>query len=204
MTLKIPKSITDFLSLCGGNQSEMARRLDVKPQSVQGWVSGKHLPSGERLMQIERLLKEESASEDVVEIPRLDVTASMGPGYAQPEDDRAIDMVRVSRAWLRMNVPGVDPRKLALITACGDSMAETFRDGDVLLVDTGSVAAEADAVYVFALRSQLHVKRLQHLPDGSLLVLSDNPRYREYTIRDERDGFRVLGRILLAWNARRM
>ena len=94
---------------------------------------------------------------------------------------------------------------LALITGLGDSMEGTFSDGDVLLVDRGVTEVKLDAVYVLSLHDELYIKRLQRRPDGSLLMISDNDKYPPYVIENgDRDAFKVEGRVLLAWNARKL
>lgn len=143
---------------------------------------------------------------DLIDIPRLDVAGSMGRGLTRPEDyEDVIDHMRVSTGWLRRNVNASAPGNLAVITGYGDSMEGTFSDGDLLLVDRGITDIKIDAVYVLALKDELYIKRLQRRPDGVLLMLSDNEKYQPYEIRNgELEQFEVLGRVLLAWNAKRL
>lgn len=143
---------------------------------------------------------------DMIVIPRLDVAGSMGRGLTRPQDyEDVIDHMRVSTGWLRRNVNASAPGNLAVITGYGDSMEGTFSDGDLLLVDRGVTDIKIDAVYVLALKDELYIKRLQRRPDGVLLMLSDNPKYKPYEIKNgELDQFQVLGRVLLAWNANRL
>jgi len=142
----------------------------------------------------------------MVDIPRLNVAGSMGTGLSRPEDyEDVIDRMRVSTGWLRRNVNATAPSNLAVITGYGDSMEGTFSDGDLLLVDRGITDIKIDAVYVLSLKGELYIKRLQRRPDGVLLMLSDNEKYKPYEIKNgELDQFEVLGRVLLAWNAKRL
>lgn len=143
---------------------------------------------------------------DFLVIPHLDVAAAMGSGLARPETYvDIIEQMTVSREWLRRNVSPSSPANLAVITGLGDSMEGTFNDGDLLLVDRGVSEVKIDAIYVLALNDELYIKRLQRRPDGTLLMLSDNPKYPPYEIRNgDLAKFHVLGRVLLAWNARRL
>jgi len=147
-----------------------------------------------------------SGRKDLIDIPRLNVAGSMGHGIARPEDyEDVIDHMRVSAGWLRRNVNASAGSNLAVITGYGDSMEGTFSDGDLLLVDRGVSDIRIDAVYVLSLRGELYIKRLQRRPDGVLLMLSDNEKYKPYEIKEgELEEFEVLGRVLLAWNARRL
>ena len=139
------------------------------------------------------------------EIPVLDVSGSMGNGFLQPENDAIITRMTVTAEWIRRNVSVSNPECLALISAYGDSMEGTFNDGDLLLVDRCVSDIKIDAVYVLALNDELYIKRLQRRPDGSVLMISDNKKYEPYTIKNgEREKFQVLGRVLLAWNSRKL
>ncbi len=143
---------------------------------------------------------------DEVEIPRFDARASMGPGAIIPENDTIVEFVRVTKSWIREALPTfTSMSNLALMPAHGDSMEESFSDGDLLWIDTGVCEVKIDAVYVLALNDQLYVKRLQRRPDGSILMISDNKKYEPYLIENgERQRFRVLGRVIFAWTGKKI
>lgn len=142
---------------------------------------------------------------DSVVIPVFDVEASMGCGALMPAHDEVVERMTVTGAWLRRNVNASSPNNLALITGYGDSMEGTFSDGDLLLVDRGVNKIKVDAVYVLSLNDELYIKRLQRRPDGSVLMISDNKKYEPYVIENgERNKFQVLGRVLLAWNSKKL
>lgn len=142
---------------------------------------------------------------DVLQIPLMSTTASMGHGALQSEHEDVIQTMSINRPWLNRQASFSSAHNLALITGFGDSMKGTFEDGDVLIVDRGVTDIKVDAVYVLELNDELYVKRLQRRPDGSVLMISDNKNYEPYLIANgERERFRVLGRVVLAWNARRL
>ncbi len=139
---------------------------------------------------------------DFFEIPVLDVAGSMGSGILMSEHDEVVEKMTVSKSWLSKNVSASSVQNLALISGFGDSMEGTFNDGDLLLVDRGVTEIKIDAVYVLALHDELYIKRLQRRPDGSFLMISDNKKYEPYLIQNsEREKFRVLGRVVMAWNS---
>lgn len=191
----------------GGNQSRMAEALNVAPQSVQQWVSGGGVRKNNWLRIAEMAAEIESApdapyDDRFVSIPRLDVAASAGHGQSSPEDDAIIEMIRVSAAWLAQHVSHPLGR-LALITARGDSMEPTFGDGDLLLVDTGA-PFDRDAIFVFTIGSEIYVKRLQRLPNGTVLAISDNSKYRDFSLSEETQGLQVRGRVLYFWRGEKL
>ena len=141
-----------------------------------------------------------------VSLSLLDVGASMGHGLAQPQHEEVIRTMHVNETWLRRHAATFSStNNLALVTGFGDSMEPTFKDGDSLLVDRGVNDIKLDAVYVLALHDELFIKRLQRRPGGEVVMISDNKSYEPYTIKNgERDKFQVLGRVVMAWNSRRI
>lgn len=140
-----------------------------------------------------------------VVIPMLNVTASMGPGAAPPWAEEVIYSMRVSKLWIRQNTQATSFERLATITAKGDSMAPTFRDGDTLLVDTSITHLKLDAVFVLERSGELFIKRVQRNIDGTYVVKSDNPQYSPQQIDDPmKAGLSVLGRVLLSWNVNKL
>ena len=132
------------------------------------------------------------------------VRAMMGEGSDGASD--VVTLVRVSEEGLRQRLirtTFTSLKNLKLLSAYGDSMAGTFEDGDVLLIDSGVSAIDRDGIYVYSRDGELQIKRLQREDDGSLTVISDNPRYRDRRIsRTDRSTYRVHGRALLAWTAK--
>lgn len=127
-------------------------------------------------------------------IPRYDVEASAGPG-ALTGDENIVDYMAFQSGWVR-RVLDADPRRLALISAKGDSMEPTIRAGDLLLVDTGVDRFVDDAIYVVLIEGHLLVKRVQLFMGGAVTVKSDNPSYIEQTLSpDEAAGAVVAGRV---------
>ena len=108
-----------------------------------------------------------------VEIPRLSLEASAGPG-ANAAEEIPFDAFRFSRRWLREN--GLEPAQLSAIRVMGDSMDPLLRDGDEILVDR-TPRPFREGVHVARLGESLLVKRIQAVPPGRLLLISENPAY---------------------------
>lgn len=91
---------------------------------------------------------------------------------------------------------GLDATCCALIKARGDSMEPTLHDGDLLLIDTRFDAIKDDSIYILQADSHLIVKRVQLSLDGSLDIISDNPRYDKQTISaEDAKEIKVIGRL---------
>ena len=110
---------------------------------------------------------------DWVEVPRLPLEASAGPG-AVGAAEIAFDAFRFSRRWLREQ--GLEPALLSSIRVMGDSMDPLLRDGDEILVDR-TPRAFREGVHVIRLGEALHVKLLQAVPPGRLRLISKNAAY---------------------------
>ena len=141
---------------------------------------------------------------EVVAIPRYDMAASMGDGHIVDDHVDVVERIEVSQDYLRRTVRFSSPENLAIITALGDSMAPTFNDCDLLLVDRGVTEIKLDAVYVIHYEGQYFVKRIQRRPGEPLLMISDNQAYRPQEISRKAADFQVMGRVLMAWNARKL
>ena len=184
-----------------GNMSALARELGVTPQSVQQWMNGSGIgkKNRERLAEMADGMEAftDVSSAGFVDIPRLDVSASAGTGEDRPEDDTVVELIRISQAWLSAHV-SCPHNRLAIITAKGDSMEPTLRDGDLLLVDTSADTPNVDAIFVFTADRQLYVKRIQRTP-GKLTAISDNTKYAPFDLDSTTAGLRFLGRVVFFW-----
>ena len=110
---------------------------------------------------------------EFVDIPRLPLEASAGPG-ATAAQEIPFDSFRFSRRWLREQ--GLEANQLSAIRVMGDSMDPLLRDGDEILVDR-TPRAFREGVHVVRLGEALHVKLLQAVPPGRLRLISKNPAY---------------------------
>lgn len=77
--------------------------------------------------------------------------------------------------WLRSI--GVNPAFARIITARGDSMEKTIRDGDLLLLDTSITEVRDNGIYCVLFGNMLLVKRIHVRMSGTIDLISDNPVY---------------------------
>jgi hypothetical protein len=131
-----------------------------------------------------------------VDVPRLDLGASAGPG-ALAREEFPLGHLRFSARWLKAQA--LDPTMLTAIEVQGDSMEPTLRDGDEILVDRGEQRFRA-GVHVIRLDDVLLVKRLAPGPGGTIEVISDNAAYGR-TVRPRGD-VEVIGRVV--WKGGRL
>ncbi|MBW8783241.1 MAG: S24 family peptidase [Novosphingobium sp.] len=133
---------------------------------------------------------------DWVDVPRLALGASAGPGAVAGEE-QAIGAFRFAERWLRAQ--GLDPAQLSTIAVTGDSMEPTLRDGDEILVDT-TPRPWRDGIHVVRLDDTLLVKRLDTARRGTVTLVSDNPAYRPIELPPRE--LEVVGRVV--WKSGRL
>lgn len=137
----------------------------------------------------------EPQDRDLVEVRRLAVEVSAGPG-AMVDRELPAGRFCFERAWLKRLTPA-KLSELSLVRIKGDSMAPTLADGDDLLVDYSQRDPRArDGVYVLRRDEALMVKRLTMSPaSATITISSDNPAHP--TWRDcALDSIEVVGRAI--------
>jgi len=199
----------------GLSQSELARRIGIRPQSIQQLEQGS-IAKPRYLLELAHALgvapewlagearlparPVPATEEEFALIPAYDLTASAGGGSVFQAENVKYRLA-FRRPWLN-SVTAAPETLLSVLEAAGDSMEDTVRHGDTLLVDRSQTNPRADAIFVLRWEDQLLVKRVQADPARRMVTLiSDNPRYPR--IADIRpDDLDVLGRVI--WIGRRV
>lgn len=125
-----------------------------------------------------------------VEVPRLDLGASAGPGRVAGGEG-AFDTFRFSRRWLAEQ--GLERAQLSAIRVEGDSMEPLLNDGDEILVDR-SPRAFRDGIHVVRLGDTLMVKRVANAGAGRVALLSQNLAYPPVEVAAEE--IEIIGRVV--------
>lgn len=135
------------------------------------------------------------APEGGVLIPRYEARATAGVGTSL-DPGWAVEKVMFSADFIR-NKLRRNPDNLALIECAGDSMEPALRDGDELLVDTSATEPRSGPIYILRVGGALLAKRVQPRMDGTVMILSDNPRYpAEVITPSEATPLDVVGEVL--------
>lgn len=171
----------------------MAREIETKLSLGYGWMDADH--SNEAFPE----------EDDLIYLRRLNVSACCGSaGIQNYEDDAFVEQIQVSRPWFQENISKIREQGYELITASGDSMEPTFRNGDLIVVDRQDRDLKRDGVFCVLVDGDLYVKRVQRIP-GAVLFISDNSLYRPFEIPIKEVEFRlqVLGRVVNSMNLKR-
>lgn len=127
---------------------------------------------------------------DFVDVPRLEIGASAGPG-ALPDGEAMFDAFRFSHRWLAEQ--GLQNAQLSAITVEGDSMEPLLNDGDEILVDRAPLTFR-DGVHVVRMGDTLMVKRVASAGAGRYSLLSQNLAYPPVLV--EAGDLEIIGRVV--------
>lgn len=140
----------------------------------------------------------EMGRDDVYRVDVLDVSASAGEGSPAREVVQVIRSIEYVRKEASVIFGNKSEAIVKLINVRGDSMEGTIEPGDLIFVDVSVPFFDGDGIYVFDFNGDMFVKRLQKVK-SELYVISDNPRYKEWTISaDEMAMLHVAGRVMLS------
>ena len=213
----LSERLTALMAEKGLSQAELARMIGVKQPSIFKILSGQTL-NPKNILEIATALNvdphwlktgegdpdpsyrivevSEPQNPNTVRIDILDVEASAGNGaYLSPTEQGLLSQ-EFDLTFFRQQFGRADAKHLKLITVKGDSMAPTLESGDLLYVDISENYFVADGLYVFTFDGQTFIKRLQKV-GKEMLVISDNPTYKEWTFTQDDDVF-IHGRVVFS------
>lgn len=213
----LSERLTALMADKGLSQAELARMIGVKQPSIFKILSGQTL-NPKNILEIATALNvdphwlktgegdpdpsyrivevSEPQNPNTVRIDILDVEASAGNGaYLSPTEQGLLSQ-EFDLTFFRQQFGRTDAKHLKLITVKGDSMAPTLESGDLLYVDISENYFAADGLYVFTFDGQTFIKRLQKV-GKEMLVISDNPTYKEWTFTQDDDVF-IHGRVIFS------
>jgi phage repressor protein C with HTH and peptisase S24 domain len=204
----------------------LARTMGVSPSAFRKWLKGEAEPSRERLValadaasvsvgwlargegpepRLQSVGKPPRERADTVTDAGLDTRhfillpkrpEAAAAGSETPAAPPGSEYMALRNDWIRATF-GIEPDKLLLETARGESMLPRIHDGDLLLIDTTEQQFRSFGVYVLEVGGERLVKRVQRKVDGSLTLISDNPAYEtDHVPVAEAANVTVIGRVL--------
>lgn len=172
----------------------MAREIETKLSLGYGWMDADH--SNEAFPE----------DDDLIYLRRLNVSACCGAsGVQNYEDEAYVDLMGVSRVWFKENISQIRENGYEIITAAGDSMEPTLKNGDLVVIDRfDTEITKRDGVFCVLIDNDLYLKRVQRVP-GSLRFISDNRLYDPFEISLSEVESRVIvfGRMVNSLNLKR-
>lgn len=137
---------------------------------------------------------EELDEKDYVFVERHDLKLSAGCGtmaWVVHEKDPIAFRQRFFDAR-RLN-----PKHLKALYVRGDSMQPYLTDGDTVMIDTADTTPRDGELYAVCFDDEWYIKRIFKRPGGSLILHSDNTKYREIEIKPEEMALiHIFGRVV--------
>ncbi|MFZ4214802.1 XRE family transcriptional regulator [Pantoea endophytica] len=200
-----------------GRQAQIASALKVSPRAVSKWFNAESIPRRIKLLKLAGyvgadlnwLLGADDKNMSNTGLPEfrtpeccrveiLDVAPLSGAKMVPtPHVDAGIRALEFTPEHAEILFGKHEPKAVRFLIVNGDGMSPTLDTGDLVYLDTRITQFTTDGIYAFFFADTLHIKRLQMKKDR-LLVLSDNPLYREWYIdNDDVTLFTPLGKVIL-------
>jgi len=127
-------------------------------------------------------------------VPRYDAQLAAGAGR-QNLDGAAVGAIAFRRDWLKRE--GIAPGQAMVLSVCGDSMAPTLCDGDLVMIDRRRTSPVSRRIYALVgPGDEARVKRVERLP-AALLLHSDNEDFpTEIIAPSDANRIRILGEVV--------
>ena len=125
-----------------------------------------------------------------IAIPLYDIYAGAG-GNGNIVSEKTEEFIYMSK-----NLLGESKiHNLAAFKVSGDSMSPTINDAECIIFDRTD-ATPSYGVFVVRIDGGIQVKRLQPVPGGKVVLISDNKSYLDYEVSSHHD-FEILGKVIL-------
>lgn len=226
--------IGEIIKEKGLTHLQVAESIGVSRQAVQKWATGTP-PTLENLQKLAqalsvsvsdllnaeedrddedsayekgfvRALEREPVRDGWTRVPMLDVSGSCGYGCNCDDYVEIVGAADFSNSFLR-SLPGVAGlgEHFEIINAHGDSMEPTIEKRSFCLLDRNQNRITMDAIFCIQTQNDIFIKRVMRNFDGSLTLISDNPKYPPQTVpREALDSARVLGRVIFVFNGKEL
>ncbi|CAJ0895754.1 LexA repressor [Ralstonia mannitolilytica] len=137
---------------------------------------------------------EELPPETTVLITHVDVALSAGNGRETWHVEKKEPLPFQADYIRRLKA---SPKDLVAVKVRGDSMERGLFDDDTVVVDTADRRIPASGgVFALVYAGEMLVKRLFKMPDGSIDIVSDNPKYKSLVVPpDQLEHIDIVGRV---------
>ena len=158
------------------------------PAAPQGYSVG-------NIEVIDNTVTPEVIPADSVRIPEYHVVFCCGDGADEPAFEECTDTLPAYYRRSFFDFRGINPRTCVRIKAHGRSMEPLINDGDMLLIDRSNDAvsiAVPGGIYALIFDTQLMVKRIRRLEDGTVELTSENPSFLPIRLSPEEAAERLI------------
>lgn len=218
----IGSRLKERLEVCGVSQARLAREIGVTPQAISKMVLGETTDTA-KIYQIASFLhttpeyltgdsddpggaavvadrqhpwhgpRSEEPSDDQVGIAVSDVAYGLGGAFVD-DSSTSTTIERFPRSFIRQFTKG-PVSQLYFATSIGDSMQPTIHHSDLVLIDRSQeMLRVSDQLWALHAGSIAMIKRVRVMPDGDVLLVSDNPDVSDYRLGENE--LQLIGRVV--------
>jgi len=197
---KFGDRVSEMRKAQGYSRRALAKVISVSDAAIQKYEEGKSVPAFDVAAKLSEfggkplhwlLTGIENNNQDASlnnkpSIPHYEIQPSAGNGLSEfiPSEGRYVSF---DESWFKQFVP--IGAVLGMLDVNGDSMMPTLRSGDSIIVNMNqdhiTAALAEGGIFVFSIRGDFKVKRLQPMANGDLRIISDNEKYQNETITAE-------------------
>lgn len=171
---------------------------NLSQADVHKLAENRHKAAADSWLQRQNLVAfdvEDGVPDDIVLVPESRIEFSGGNGRINYElvDDEEPAAYR--RSWFQKK--GIKPNKVRRFRVTGDSMEPLLFAGDTILVNQEETQVVDGRLYALRYGDQLRVKYLSRRLDGTLVLRSVNPAYKDEEVPAElaNEHITVIGRV---------
>lgn len=157
-------------------QSEIAKRINVSPQTFNTWIQGKAIPRMGKIQLLADYFKieksdliEEKSNITISQGIKIPVLGSVPAGIPITAVEDILDYEEIPQLW-------VNQGEFFALKIKGDSMEPRMQSGDVVIVRQQSSADSGDTVIVLINGDEATCKKLEKTSNGIMLI-STNTKY---------------------------
>lgn len=130
---------------------------------------------------------------DQVEVAVSDVAYGLGGSFVD-DSSASTTIERFPRSFIRQ-FTRAPVHRLYFATGIGDSMQPTIHHSDLVLIDRSQeMLRVSDQLWALHAGSIAMIKRVRVMPDGAVLLVSDNPDVSDYRLGESE--LQLIGRVV--------
>lgn len=157
-------------------QSEIAKRINVSPQTFNTWIQGKAIPRMGKIQLLADYFKieksdliEEKSNITISQGIKIPVLGSVPAGIPITAVEDILDYEEIPQLWANQG-------EFFALKIKGDSMEPRMQSGDIVIVRQQSSADSGDTVIVLINGDEATCKKLEKTSNGIMLI-STNTKY---------------------------
>lgn len=202
---------------------DIARRIEAALGEAQGWMDASHDPAGQQELEspltvaeplpgyaekraapreqpfnrsmIQAYDPDDGVPDDVVLVPESRIEFAGGHGSIAYELVEEEEPATYRRSWFQKY--GINPDRVRRFRVTGDSMEPLLFAKDTILVNLDETQVVDGRLYALRYGDQLRVKYLSRRIDGTLILRSVNPAYKDEEVPADlaNEHITVIGRV---------